>query len=116
MRRNNIRLLTDSEYERLTSKFIFGIKDDKISVMTTSNSRVTLHDIGKPFHINAKKIRKICFSLDAIEIWKTLYKDGYPHLIDVQQAVNKLIITYQEVTEENVKKMLAKKTLKIKNI
>lgn len=117
MKRNNIRLLTDKELNILNYKYTFEIEDDNILVKLNHIDRITYHDINKPFSINVKNLRKITFNLEAIEIWKNLYNDKLrPNLIEIQQAVNKLIITYQQVNIENVKGLLNGQTIKIKKI
>ena len=116
MTRNNIKLLTDSQYNQLNDKYIFELTEDSILVRLTTHGRVTEHALDKPFHINAKGIRKVCFSMDAIEIWKKMYNNGFPTLLAVQQAVNKLTITFQKVNEENVCKILSGQDIKIKRI
>lgn len=116
MTRNNVRLLTPTEFMQLNSKYIFELDKDSIVVRTKNYNRLTKHPVNEPFHINAKGIRKVCFNMNAIDIWKNLYKDGKPTLIEVQQAVNKLTITFQKTTEENVKKILAGHDIKIKKI
>lgn len=117
MKRNNVRLLTDKELDILNYKYTFEIEDNNILVKLNHIDRITYHDIDKPFSINVKNLRKITFSLDAIEIWKSLYNDEpRPNLFEIQQAVNKLIITYQQVNIENVKALLNGQSIKIKKI
>lgn len=113
MKRNNVRLMTDNELQLLKHRYSFSFDENYIYVDTTLRSRRTLHPVDSPFAINVKKVRKICFSLDAIQIWKSLYEEKV-NLLDVQQAVNKLVITFQDITLENVKEILNGKSLKIK--
>jgi hypothetical protein len=54
--------------------------------------------------------------MDAINIWRSLYNKGLPSLLSVQHAVNQLTVTYQKITEENVKKLLRGADIKIKKI
>ena len=116
MLRNHTKLLTTFQYEDFLKKFRFTIEDNKIVVTTTNRQRKTYHDIDKPFAINAKKIRRLSFTMDAINIWKSMYKDGEPNLVAVQHAVNKLSVTYQPITEANVCKLIANSDIKIKRI
>lgn len=115
MKRNNVRLMTENELILLKKRYKFTIENNKIVVRTSIRSRETLHDIDKPFAINVKKVRKICFSQDAIQIWKSLYEEE-ANLLEVQQAVNKLVITFQDITLDNVKEILNGKNLKIKGV
>lgn len=113
MARNNIKLLTQHQLTRFCDKYIFEIIDDKISVETYNYRRKTLHDIDKPFHINSN-IRKINFSIDAINIWKEFYeRDEKFNLVEVQQNVNKLELMYQPVSTDAVYKMMRKGTKKL---
>lgn len=114
MKRNNVKLLTQEDFELLNSKFEITIEDNKIVVKNKTMKKNTYHDIDKPFHINAKKIRKICFTMDAINIWKELYKEFT--LFQIQSCVNRLILTYQQVNIKNVKEILTKYNLKIEEI
>ena len=116
MKRNNTKLLTEEQKRFINDKYMFKFEEDKIVVISGIRCRHTYHDSNKPFILNVKGIRVIHFTMDAIQIWKDLYKD-YPFtLIDVQQAANKLILTYQKVTKEAVLKILKGNDVKIKNI
>ena len=117
MSRNNVKLLTEQQIDALTNKYIFSIDGNDIVVRTSAYNRETRHPIDQPFHINAKHIRKICFNLEAINIWRSLLSKGFPaNLIVVQQAVNMLTVTYQTITEDNVRKILSGQTMAIKRI
>lgn len=117
MARNNIKLLTDIQLKILNEKYIFELDGDEILVKFHHYGRVTRHDANKPFHINAKKIRKVCFNVQAIEIWKSMQSDKkVPTLLSVQQAVNKLTITFQPVNVDTVRKLLFESDIKLKNI
>lgn len=119
MSKNNIKLLTHEQLRQFNSKYTIWIADNEICVSTINYAKVTKHPIDAPFHINAKNIRKIQFSIEAIDIWKKFcssYKDNIFTLFDVQQAVNSLIIMYQKPTFENVKTLLERDTTKIKRV
>lgn len=119
MARNNIKLLSQAQLEKLNVKYSFYIEGDMIVVSCSGYNRSTLHPKDKPFHINSRKYvkRKICFNLDAIEIWLKLVEEKCKYsLFDVQQAVNTLAITYQQVNYDNVKKFLSKPKLKIQSV
>lgn len=116
MKRNNVRLLTDAEIENVKSRFVFRLEEDKIAVDAFRNNRTTYHPINESFSLNIKNLRKITFTLDAINIWLNLLLRGEkPNLLDVQQATNKLVLSYQPITLEKVKNILVEqKNLKIK--
>lgn len=118
MARNNIHLLTITDLKRLSDRYLFSLdKEEKnILVKTKDSNRITSHDITKPFRINILGERVIVFSMDAIEIWKELYKEHKYSLLYVQNAVNKLLITFQKVNKENVLDILLGKDIKIKEL
>lgn len=103
MARNNIKILTDEQLTILTNKYRFALDEQtsKILVRTAGYSKVTCHLSTEPFSINAKSLkRKVCFSLNAIEIWKNL-KNRYS-LFQIQDSVNRLTLMYQNINEETV--------------
>ena len=108
MSRNNIKLLSKEQLKQLNRKYYFEADDENIIVKLYNYNRITFHSKIKPFHINCK-IRKVCFSMEAINAWLKLYdqKEKYS-LFDVQQAANILTITYQTVDENSIIKQLKK--------
>ena len=110
---NNVKLLTNEQLSTLKKEYSFTLENNKIFVKTTSLNRIVCHDATKSFHINTK-LRKISFTLLAINIWKELYNEYVVNLIDVQQAVNTLQITFQTIDKDSVIKILAGQNIKIK--
>lgn len=102
MSKNNIKLLTTAQLQALRDKYSFELEGNEILVRTTAIRRIARHPADQPFHINAKPIRKLSFSIEAIDIWKELLDTKKYNLIDVQHAVNILTVTYQNVTKEAV--------------
>lgn len=114
MKRNNVRLLTDQEMEFVKNKYNFILIDDKsMMVRSKIRHRETIHELNRSFVINIKKLRTVRFSVDAMEIWKELKESLKPNLLDVQQAVNKLVITFQDINTNNVCKILSGKDIKL---
>lgn len=119
MPRNNIKVLTVDQLANLNERYKFKIEDGKIVVYFDAYNRSTSHDIDKPFFINAKKIRrKMNFTVEAINMWRSFVAKEYSWtLIDVQNAVNALNITYQPISENSVELLLKKtRNLRIKKI
>lgn len=112
---NNIKLLTDRQLVALDEKYSFDIDGEDIIVKVKDYNRETRHPIDKSFSINSK-IRKITLSSDAILIWSQFYKSGPYSLFEVQNAINKLYLTYQDITITNVKKILSGTATKITNL
>ena len=116
MARNNIKHLSSGMLEKLNEKYYFDVEDDDIIVGLNHYQRITRHPQTKPFHINSTCDikRKICFNLVAINFWLQFHEDGLPFsLFDVQQAVNVLTITYQDIDRDSVLKFLKKPQTKI---
>lgn len=66
----------------------------------------SLHPIGKTFSLfNNHRKKRIQIDSETSIRWRDKFKDNYT-LFEVQNAVNKCILTYQEVNAENVEKML----------
>ena len=59
-------------------------------------------------------IRKITISKDAMKIWKENYAEEYS-LIEVQNAINTLMITYQDVNQSQLDRELKKIRSKYNN-
>ena len=116
MARNHIKLLTQAELENLNVKYIFSISGDDIVVSLKDYNRYTLHPKNKPFAINSRwgVKRVINFTLEAINFWiKCMEENKKYSLFDVQQAVNALTITYQDVNYESVLKFLKDPIIKV---
>ena len=97
MSRNNVKLLTSDELAHFNKRYKFTKKDDNIIVTIDDYNRTTVHPIDKAFSINAKKIRKLCFTEQAIDLWVRLTEmklKRIPTLVDVQQAVNTFLKMY----------------------
>ena len=119
MSRNNVKLLTKEQFKFIDNKYKFTLIDNQIEVSLTSYFRHTLHDIDKPFSIYVKDVRRITFNPITIDIWIKLKDDKKYNkfsLLAIQQAINLLYINYQELNLDNVKKILSKREIKIKQI
>lgn len=111
--RNNVKLLTGRQLEKFNEKYRFTLDEDDNIVVTLSNyGRVTKHDSKKGFSINSD-IRKITFSIDAIELWKELKEESECSLIDVQQAYNILTLSYEIPTIDSIKRLIKSGRIKL---
>ena len=101
---NNLKLLTEKELEYLNDKYIFTAdRNGDVVVENKYYARRTVHDASKTFFLNTK-VRKISFNPEIIRLWKQFINEGVEcSLFDVKQAVTKLYISYQELSEKNVK-------------
>lgn len=109
---NNARVLTNDEYKFYKDKYSFIVFDNKVAVKIKDYNRITLHDVNETFSINAKPYRKLSFRPESMKIWIEL--ECKYNLIDVQQAVSKLYITFQKVNKDNVISILNGNDIKIK--
>lgn len=115
MPKHNIRILTKAERDYFNKKYIFEIIDNKILVKVKDYNRITAHEISKNFSLNTK-LRKLTISKEAIKLWSEKFYGKYS-LIDVQNAINQLLITYQLPSEKEIEQQLNKNDdLKIKCI
>lgn len=102
--KNNIKLLTKEELNIFIDKYSFKVDGNYIWVTVKNFNRPTIHPINKSFFI-ATNNRKITIDVDAVKIWNEYFKEY--HLIEVQQAMNKLYLMYQQNLNVNdIKKIL----------
>ena len=99
----NVRILKPEELKFLVDKYIFelqkGLVNDFIIVTTTNCARKVLHSADESFTINTP-IKRITIVPDAIKMWQKLNFEY--NLIEVQNAINILTISYQDITKDNV--------------
>lgn len=119
---NNRKVLSSSILCRLNAIYQFTY-DKENNVITTTLStckRTTTHDANKAFLINSKHLRKkITFTIDEIEMWKSFQSDkklAKFSLFDIHNTVNKLRVMYQEPDRNSVAKMLQNDFCGIKKI
>lgn len=109
----NIKALTREELEFLNNMYFITIEGNDIVVSTKVSK--TLHNKNELFTLKTP-IRKMSFTKEGIDMWSKYFKDQYYTLIDVQNMVNVLKITYQDVTPENVLNKLENGIQRIKTI
>lgn len=115
----NLKALTDEELAYLQKTYKFELMGDYIAVSCSTATgatynRKTLHIVSEPFTLSTK-VRKITITTQAINLWIDKYKDNYS-LMEVQNAINLLIITYQDVTEQNIETQLKRGQAKIETL
>ena len=93
MSKNNIRLLTSDELLSFTNKYIFENKENLLFVKTINFNRPTIHYKTNSFSIVCKG-RKITITPEAIELWENNFPEK--NLIEIQNAINKLLLMYQK--------------------
>ena len=100
----NIKVLNDDELNYIKNIYDFNLIDNFVVVKSKSYNRSVAHDINKAFKLNTK-VRVFTVTTDAIDFW---IKNLDCNLIDVQNSINKLIVTYQDVTTKNILNLLGK--------
>lgn len=107
MPRRNIHCLSNDERDYFNSRYSFDvIQNDNgptLVVKIVDYNRQTRRPLTKSFYIRTC-IRKLTITVEAIEMWHSYFygKQKEYSLIDIQDAMNKLTVSYQELTYENV--------------
>ena len=70
--------------------------------------------MSKSFSLKSP-LRKVTIQKDTMKWWKERYMEDYT-LIEVQSAINNLIITYQDVNESQLDRELKKLKSKYNNL
>lgn len=105
MSKSNVRLLTKTEREFFKKNYSFQLKDDVLLVKFKSYGRIVAHPINKRFSI-LSDVRKITISPEAMQLWIDKFKDTNYNVVDVQNAINSLVIGYQGTDYVDVKQQL----------
>ena len=110
MPRNAIKLLTANQLNEFNNKYHSEITDDKkyIRIDNRHYSKSTLHDANKSFNIKTN-VRNIVITSEMIKIFsemQEIYKFKNYSIFDIMQAVNILYLTYQNITQKNVERIL----------
>lgn len=110
MARNAIKLLTKDQLNKFNEKYYSVMTDDNkyIRIDNKHYSKNTLHDAQKSFRINSS-IRNIVITSEMIKIFSEIqgiYKFKDYSIFDIMQAVNILYLTYQNITQKNVERIL----------
>ena len=112
--RGNTKALTNEELKFVVDKYSFELFDNSIIVKT--NNRKTLHDRNESFSLLLPlERRRIKITSKAIDLWIKSYMNKYS-LIEVQNAINTLCVTFQNVTEENIHQQLERSRSKLDNL
>ena len=107
MKKGNIRLLTKDELNRFEEKYSFELQNDYIVVKCNNFNRPTMHDLNKDFFLSCGG-RKIIINSIVSDLWKRYFQDM--SIVKLQNIVNQLTIMYQDVTLDNINKILRKES------
>ncbi len=107
----NIKILSKEELDYLVEKYSFRMLNPTVlGVKTSSCARENIHSILESFTINTP-IKRITITPMAINYWIKLGDKA--HLIAVQNAINVLMITYQDISENAILKQIKKNSTQI---
>lgn len=102
----NVRALTDEELKYFVENYEFTLKDEDIIVKKKTYGLRTLHDASQAFSINDRVINRVIrITKEAIDLWIDKFMDSYS-LIEVQAAINRLTVLYQDLTTEEIAKQM----------
>lgn len=103
MPKNNIKILNKFELEQFVKRYSFENSSEYIIVRVNGFNRPTLQNKSKIFSVFCKG-RYLNITPEAVKLWE----DNFPNknLIEVQQAINTLILMYQQINVNDVKKVL----------
>lgn len=110
----NIKILTDDELRYLKEKYYFEITQSLdgskyIAVKTSTCNRKVLHDASKTFTINTA-IKRVSITSEAVSYWQLLPEYD---LFTIQNTINILLITYQEISKDEIIKQIKINRIKI---
>lgn len=104
---HNAKVMDAHMLAQLNEKFVitYDAAIDYAIVATTNFKKRTLHSCKHPFAINCKKPRrKFTLSVTAMDFWKELLNETKEYsLIDVQNAITILQVTYRDISLDNIK-------------
>ena len=110
MPRNAIKLLTAKQLNEFNDKYYAEMTDDKkyIRIDNRHYSKSTLHDANKSFNIKTN-VRNIVITSEMIKIFSEMqgiYKFKNYSIFDIMQAVNILYLTYQNINQKKIERIL----------
>lgn len=112
--RGNTKALTDSELKFLVGRYIFELVENYVVV--NCNNKKTIHPRDEGFSLLLPlQRRRIKITKQAIDLWCENYIDKYS-LLEVQNAINTLLVTFQSISEVNVKSQLERTRSKLDNL
>ncbi len=112
--KGNIKALTNDELKFINDRYEFKLTD--YGILVIANGRRTLHDIDKSFSLLLPlERRRIKITKTAIDLWCEKYMNKYT-LIEVQNAINTLAVTFQSIAEYTIDEQLKVNHSKLTNL
>lgn len=112
--KGNIKALTNDELKFIMDRYDF--QSTEFGVLVVTNGRRTLHDFDKSFSLLLPlERRRIKITKKAMDLWNEKYLDKYS-LIEVQNAINTLAVTFQPVADYTIDEQLKVTRSKLNNL
>lgn len=110
----NVKALTTEELAYVVSKYKFEAVGDYVAVK--AGTKTTLHEKAKGFSLLLPlERRRIKIIPIAIELWEQKLPKKYS-LIEVQNAINVLLVALQKPTQEAIEGQLKRERPRLDNI
>lgn len=109
----NMKFLDANLLKFAKENYKFDIMGDFVVVTAIKLNRKCLHPIDENFYIKIYT-RKLTITKDTISLWMDKYKNECS-LIELQNAINQLVLTYQNVNDTNIKSILKGNCVTINN-
>lgn len=100
----NIKPMTLDELRYFIDRYEFSIINDFVLVLCKDGGKKTFHNINEGFRLTSP-MRKVNIHKDAILLWKEKYYGKYS-LVEVQNAMNTLLVTYQVLNDTQLENQL----------
>lgn len=94
----NLKAFTMDELKFFLSKYDISLNGDSVVVRCKGMDRATSHPASRGFVLSTR-VKKINITAEAISYWRDDQSIGQYSLIEVQNAINTLKITYQRVNQ-----------------
>jgi len=104
-------ILTKDELKEFNS-YSVETRNRNLYITPSNWNRTTVHPMNKDFIVQSKS-RKIILHTYSMKIWSKYFKNEYS-VFDIENAINTLTILYQDITNENIVKILQKENLQIR--
>ena len=112
--KGNIKALTNDELKFVNERYDFKLTE--YGILVIANGRKTLHEFDKSFSLLLPLERRIIkIKKSAIDLWSKKYIDKYS-LIEVQNAINTLAVTFQNIAESTIDEQIKVTRSKLNNL
>lgn len=110
----NVKALTTQELAYVAERYSFEAVGGYVAVKV--GAKKTLHDKAGGFSLLLPlERRRIKISPMAIDLWEESFRKGYS-LIEVQNAINALLVALQKPTKGAIKEQLRRERSRLDNI